>query len=105
MELHAPERENADSALNTTRPRAGHQSTNFLHGDLIEVMLDRVLQAGSCHGEVNGILIGVVLRKSVNECAAEGVTAANTVNDLDIIAAGEAGFVSRCVLELSLIHI
>ena len=46
-------------------------------------MLDRVLQAGSCHGEVNGILIGVVLRKSVNECAAEGVTAANTVNDLD----------------------
>ena len=49
-----------------------------------------MLEAGSRHGEFDGILGGVAGKQGVNEARAEGVAAAHAVHDMHMVALGEA---------------
>ena len=45
-------------------------------------MLDGVLQAGSCHSKIDGILVVITLAQGIDQAAAEAVAAANAVDDV-----------------------
>ena len=52
-------------------------------------MLDSVLEAGGCHSEVDGVLIVLAYKLTVDQAAAETVATAHTIHNMDAICGGE----------------
>ena len=71
-------------ALYAAGARALHQGLDFRDGHAVVVADDGVLQAGSSHSELQRGLFVFVGVQAVDQAAAEGVAAANAVNDFSM---------------------
>ena len=80
----------ADLALDTAGAVAAGQLLDLSHSDMVVVAADGVLQSGSSNGELNGLLAGLAGQQGVDQTAAEGVTAADAVDDVQVVLLGEA---------------
>ena len=56
----------------------------------VEVALDRVLESGCRNCEFDGSLCGLSGEQGIDKTCAEGVTAANAVNDVEVVGLREA---------------
>ena len=74
---------------------------NLSESNHIVVALDGVLKCGCSNCKLNCALSGLAVEESVDKTAAEGVTAAYTVDDVEIVLLGEAVLVSLYVVEHS----
>ena len=68
---------------------------------MVEVALNGVLQCGSSGSEFDNALRITSVEGSVDQTAAEGVAAAYAVNDVQVVALGEAILVRRSVVQHS----
>ena len=68
---------------------AGSQRLDLGNADQIEVVLDAVLEAGSGYREIDGVLRGLSVQHGIDKARAEGVAAADAVNDADVVGRGE----------------
>ena len=58
-----------------------------------------MLQSGSCNCELDSLLGALAGQQAVDQAAAEGVTAANAVNDLQLVLLGEAVLVGSNIVQ------
>ena len=77
-------------SLDTAGAVAACQLLNFGNSDHVVVAADGVLQSGSSNSELNSSLGVLAGQQSVDQTAAEGVTAANAVDDVQVVLLGEA---------------
>ena len=74
-----------------------HQAFDFLHRDAVEVAGDGVLEAGSRNGELQCLLLVFIMVQTVDQPAAEAVTAADTVDNVaDLITLGLVELLGTC---------
>ena len=78
------------SSLDTAAAVAAGQLLDLSNGDHVVVAADGVLQSGSRNRELNRSLSVLSAEQSINQTAAEGVTAANAVDDGQVVLLGEA---------------
>ena len=78
------------SALNTAGTVAAGQLLHLGHGDHVVVTLNGVLQSGSGNCEFHCRLSILAGQQGVDQAAAEGVTAAHAVDDVQVVLLGEA---------------
>ena len=88
-------------SLDTTGTVAASQLLNLGNSDHIRVTLDGVLQSGSCHCELDSSLGVLTGQQAVNQTAAEGVTTAHAVDDVQVVLLGEAVLVLCDVVQHS----
>ena len=77
-------------SLNAAGSVALCQGLNFVNSDQVEVVANGVLQAGSSNSKVNGALGVLANQLAVNQAAAEAIAAADAIDDMQMIALGEA---------------
>ena len=77
------------SALHSAGGVAGSQRLDLGNADQIEVVLDAVLEAGGGYREIDGVLRGLSVQHGIDKARAEGVAAADAVNDMDVIGRRE----------------
>ena len=77
-------------SLDTAGAVAACQLLNLGNGDHVVVAADGVLQSGSSNCELNSCLGVLAGQQSVDQTAAEGVTAADAVDDVQVVQLGEA---------------
>ena len=77
-------------ALDTAGTVAAGQLLDLSDSDHVVVALDGVLQSGSSHSELNSSLSILAGQQAVDQAAAEGVAAAHTVDDVQVVLLGEA---------------
>ena len=80
----------ADLSLDAAGAVAAGQLLDLSHGDVVVVAADGVLQSGSSNSELDGFLAGLAGQQGVDQTAAEGVTAADAVDDVQVVQLGEA---------------
>ena len=77
---------NARLSLDTAGAVAACQLLDLGNGDHVVVAADGVLQSGSSNCELNSFLSGLAGQQGINQAAAEGVTAADAVDDVQVIS-------------------
>lgn len=82
------------SALDAASRVAGSQRGSFGVGDEVEILLDAVLQARGCDGIVDRLLRRIVLQERIDQRAAEGIAAADAVDNVHMVGGREEGFAS-----------
>ena len=85
------------SALHTAGGISGGQCCDLGHGNMVEVVLDGVLEAGRGHGKVNGLLCVIAAEHTVDQTAAKGIAAADAVDNVHMVGGREEGFASGSV--------
>ena len=77
-------------ALDTAGTVATGQLLDLGDSDHVIVALDGVLQGRSSNSELNSILGALAVQQGIDQATAEGVTAANAVDDAQLVLLGEA---------------
>ena len=77
-------------SLDTAAAVTAGQLFDLSDSDHVVVTADGVLQSGSSDCELNSFLRGLAAQQGVDQTAAEGVTAANAVDDVQVVLLGEA---------------
>ena len=85
-------------SLNAARTVAAHERFNVFNRNHIEIEFNGVLKAGSRNGVFNGILGGITADKGINKATAEGIAAANAINNVNGVFLGEAVITPTTVL-------
>ena len=80
-------------SLNTTGAVAACEFFNFCKGYHVVVAFDGVLECGCCNCKFNSCLGALTVHQTVNQAAAEAITAANAVDDVKVVLLGEAVFI------------
>ena len=86
-------------SLDSTRSVATCKFLNLCKSNHVVVTLKRVLKSGCSNCKLNCALSGLAVKKGVDKSAAEGVTAAYTVDDVEVILLGEAVLIRCNVVE------
>ena len=69
-------------ALDTAGTVAASQLLDLSNSNHVVVAFDGMLQSGSSNSKLNSFLGGLAVQQGVDQAAAEGVTAANAVDDV-----------------------
>src|SRR5699024_1547330 len=78
------------SALDAAGAVAAGQLLHVGDADPVEVADDGVLQAGGRHGELQGLLLVLIVGQAVDQAAGKAVAAAHTVDDVpDLVFLGD----------------
>ena len=77
-------------SLNTTGSVAAGEFFNFCNRNAVIVAFNGMFESGSGNSKVDGFLGGFSGKESVDKTAAEGISAANAVDDSEVIGAAEA---------------
>ena len=88
-------------ALHAARAGTLHQALDLRDGDAVVVAQNRVLQAGCRHSKLQRGLFVRVGVQTVNQAAAEGVAAANAVDDVQVVLLGEAVLIGSNIVQHS----
>ena len=84
-----------NSALNASRAVSLQECLDLRPTDPVVVALDRVLQAACGGGEFDDLLGRISASLGVDEPGGEGVSAADPVDDVDLVASAEMSLPSR----------
>ena len=86
-------------ALDTAGTVAASQLLDLSNSNHVVVAFDGMLQSGSSNSKLNSFLGGLAVQQGVDQAAAEGVTAANAVDDTQLVLLAEAVLVGSNVIQ------
>ena len=89
-------------ALDTAGTVAASQLLDLSNSNHVVVAFDGMLQSGSSNSKLNSFLGGLAVQQGVDQAAAEGVTAANAVDDVQVVLLGEAVLVGATSYSMAL---
>ena len=81
---------NPNLSLNASGSVTACELFDFGNADAVEVTLDGMLECGSCNCKFDRLLRSLALEKGIDQTGTEGVTAADTVNNVQMVGLGEA---------------